>query len=255
MILRSIRGESEDIRAVLISLNITVIDDNPQFGDYIYGGVDGVVTAIEVKQISQLMGDLQSGNLDVQLAGCLETYDRTILLIVGVARPNVQDEGKLSLYKYNPKSDSFERMVERFRRDQRKIPTFDKSYLSYAAFKKRIQELGVDLLESADYISAGYQIAAAYKNAQKKEHTVLRRYIRQKPILWTPDPNVEILVSISHTAGVRLSTKSARLMLERWRTPWGVLKQTPKKWQEIEGVGKLIAEGLAKALGKKVYVG
>ena len=102
-------------------------------------------------------------------------------------------------------------------------------------------------MESYTARHSGYVLAAMYKNSQKLNHSVMKRYVRKKPILRERNVGLDVLLSVCRAGGVRLTTSVAEEILKRWSRPMEALSHV-KEWKEVRGVGGLTVEKLKEVL-------
>jgi len=231
----------ETINAMGIPTEQMSLGEMP-YGDYVWSDVDGNTVCVERKRILDLLGSLQSGRLEEQLSGCLEEYSKVVLLKEGVVYP--KSDGSMVVYEWGDKGVLMPRFYHH-------VPyPLTRPYVMVPSLLFRLQALGIDIMESYSARHSGVVIGALYNNTQKKEHMVLRRYIRKKPVLLKPDHDVEVLLAVAKVGNVRLTVEAARGLIEKFGTPMKVFKGEPKKWCEVKGVGPKVARGLEEVLKK-----
>uniref|UniRef100_A0A6M3II44 Putative nuclease n=1 Tax=viral metagenome TaxID=1070528 RepID=A0A6M3II44_9ZZZZ len=234
-------GEPEETEVIIRSEGIETVRmtlKEMRYGDYVWGDRESKSIGVERKTIMDLLGSIASGRLEEQLAGCLEEYDRVVLLKEGIAVPAIGDS--IMLYEWSgsvfgPKS---------FRTVP---PPLRKSYACLPALMFSLQSMGVDVMESYTARHSGYVLAAMYKNSQKLSHSVMKRYVRKKPILRERNVGLDVLLSVCRAGGVRLATGVAEEILKRWPRPMEALGHV-EEWKEVRGVGGVTVEKLKEVL-------
>ena len=220
MLLISSANEDQVIEDAINSYGVETcrmnLTDMP-YGDYMWQDISGLSIGVERKAVGDFRNSLHSGRLETQLAGCLDTYDKTMVLI----EYEKKWRGRVLIEDY----DSFPGAVF------------------------RLQALGVDVLWSFSREDTGRVIAKVYKNSLKKNHTMMKRYVRKRPVLLRPDKNVETLLAVSMVGGCRMSAGSAAKIIMKYGTPWSALENVDD-WRYVEGVGPKIVSGMKEVLGK-----
>ncbi len=197
--------------------------------------VDEHSITIERKTAGEMAGNPDT--VEARLKRCLDNphVGEVGLIIEGVLHPTLIGTGAYKLSKDG-----------RFFYLSRDYPVpFEK----IAAFLYRIDKLGVWVLYSSCLASTAVWLTAIYHNAQKSEHTTFRRYVREKPQLWLPNPYVETLTGLSKSY-VNLGEKLSLGLLSVYPTPWEVFNQSIESLCEVPDLGKIRAKGIYKAIGK-----
>ncbi len=202
--------------------------------DYLFYAVDKHSITFERKKASQLLGDVDGTESRLKLG--LANADEVALIVEGMIAPSMLGSASYSL--------------SRDGRFMFKDREFALPYSMVAAFLYRIDKSGIWVLYTADEFCTAQALVACYNNAQNLEHTTFRRYVRQKPELWIPDPYMETLMGMSKSC-VRIGEETASRLLREFGTPWYVYNRSITELQIVEGVGPKTAKGIYKAIGKE----
>ena len=203
------------------------------YADYMWVAFDGHTVGVERKATSDLLGSMFS-RLEVQLTGCLESFDEVVLLIEGLL--GMDECGAITSDRFIPEWLSVEK------------------YCIIPAFKSRIQKLGIDYINTCGLVDTAYTLKALYNNSQKKEHKFLKRYIRSKPVLVRPDVLLSALLGLVRNGEVSMSVAAAGGLLRKFGSVSGILNASVGEMMEVRNVGKATAVGLLELVSRRYDV-
>jgi ERCC4-type nuclease len=191
---------------------------NPQgIADYMWYACDGHRVQVERKQTGELLASLD--NVEEQLQRELSNgVDETILLIEGVCQPVFGL--KLATQIWHKAKDKNIMVPGR---------TFNCSYTGYKAWQNQLEKAGVTIVETFDYIATAMTLIALFQNSQKKEHTTLRRYIKDKIYIESKNPHIISLMGIK---GGGIGEEKAKALIDRYGTFWYVLSRPAEELAE-----------------------
>ncbi len=231
MILMSAANEPQVVEEFLkatVGVEKMTLAEMP-YGDYSWGDVDGHQIGVERKEIRDLLTSAMNGRLEQQLAGCLEEYDKVVLLIEGRFYPTNGGDA------IGVNGNSF------------LSPPQKKPFKAMGGLLLSLQSNGVDVVYSGDVTHTGFILQGMYEYTQKADHKMLRRYIRTKPTIHHVDPKVDVLLAIAKVLQVRLSVIAATRIIEKYGAITVALDQVDD-WQYVQGVGPRIVEGMKVGL-------
>jgi len=199
------------------------------YGDYAWGDVNGNQVGVERKDVRDLLTSAMTGRLEQQIAGCMEEYDKVVLLCEGRFYPTrggdaigVNETGYIS-------------------------PAQEKPFKAMGGLLLSLQHNGVDVVYSLDVAHSGLLLQGMYEYTQKLEHKFLRRYIRTKPTIHHVDPKVDVLLAIAKVLGVRLTVIASTRIIEKYESITEALRCVDE-WGQVQGVGPKIVSGMKEGL-------
>jgi len=202
------------------------------FPDYSWFAIDGHHVGVERKQAAEVMSEMSV--MEKILRKYMETTDELALLIEGLMAPH-----PLGVATY--------RLIGGFKLGKEIV--FKRSYAMIMAWLWQLDKEGITIYFTPCWEATAGALVAWYKNSLEPEHTTLRRYVKKRRALWHPNPMVETLLGIP---GVKLGEKRATALIDRFTTVWGVFNASEEELREVDGIGKGIAQGLIKAIGREV---
>jgi len=228
------------------SVPVTRVSLNPLFADYLFYAVDGHRIQVERKQQDEVLGGMDK--VEEQLGRELQNgVEETLLLIEGVCEPVLGMKVATQTWR-KAKGKSNVMVPGR---------AYNCSYTGYQAWKSQLDKAGVTIVETFDYTATAMTLVALYQNAQKEEHKTLRRYIKDRIYVQSPNPHVVNLMSIK---GGGIGEEIAKALIDRYGTFWYTVNQDVDALAETligeEGHEKRLgtnrARRLLKAIGRNV---
>ena len=268
--------EIEKLVSACVSVARGSLNQN-KMGDYFWSGVDGKTRQVCRVQAGELLGNVDSQ--EAELRRYYNNADETYLFIEGivcqnslvkrqsggrgwVGKPGVgagaSKSGKSGARKSSSDSLStrlfddgtpgtFTHRVS----DSGYIITahkFHVQYSMYAAWKWRLTQVGIGVLETVNYVETAQLLVAAYKSCQKSEHHVLTRYIGQKVRIPDYNPHVVTLMGIE---GAGLGEEKAKILIKEYGSVFNLLTASTDDVCSIKGFGKTSVEKIWKAIGRE----
>lgn len=232
---------AQTVETLRLSLNHA-----PQgFADYLFFAHDGHRIQVERKQIGEILSDIDG--VEEQLGRELSNgVEETILLIEGFCEPIPAMKMAVQSWKMA-------------RGGKVMVPAhkYNVSYTGLQAWKSQLDKAGITIVEGiTDATSTAMTLVALYNNAQKKEHTTLRRYIKEHIVV---QPFNEHVITLMGIKSASLGEARAKALIERYGTVWYVLNQGAEDIADTlvgeEGkekkLGLAVARKLLKAIGKE----
>lgn len=216
----------------VIGLPVTI--QRLESSDYCFLDRNNEPTGIERCEIGNLVQKLISGELEAQLERCQENYQHIILLVEGVY-DKVED--LLAVHKGSGKGYFRVRVFPHTRYDYIK------------ALEIRLQELGIEYIDTANFDCSMTTIRVIYNQRTKpeEEHTLFKKSrVPKLPTKYTKNPAVPRLMSLCP----RLQEKSAIQLIDKFGSIWSILNKDPKELMVIPGVGKILVRRLFDSVGK-----
>jgi len=226
---------------MLIQQSVDTVRDSYNakgFPDYHFLGYDVHSIGISRKQMGELLSSLDDA--EEQLRRDIMGVDELYLLAEGVMPSSCLVHNKPALQTWIPTKDG------KFLRPGR---TFGISCGFFYAWLYQIDKAGITFVNTFDWTDSANAIVSIFKNAQKKEHTTLQRYIKQKIVPKPYNHHVETLMGIS---GAGIGEKMGKALIERYGTAWATLHQEPEELALTEGIGLVVANRILTAIGRKV---
>jgi len=205
--------------------------------DYHFLAYDLHRIGISRKQMGELLSSLD--NTEEQLRRDIVGVNELYLLVEGVMpSSDIDAHGKPILQTWIPTKDG---------KFLRKGRTFNISCSFLYAWLYQIDKAGITFVNTFDWTDSANAIVSIFRNAQKKEHTTLQRYIKQKIVPKPYNHHVETLMGIS---GAKIGEKTAKALIARYHTTWAVIHQEPEELAMTEGIGMVVARRILKAIGR-----
>ena len=230
----------------LISQSVPVTRPQPGlnsqgFADYLWFAYDGHRIQVERKQITEVLGGMDS--VEEQLRRELDNgVEETLLLIEGICEPIAGL--KIATQTWHKARDK-----------NILIPghSYNVSYTGLQAWKNQLDKAGITVVETFDYTATAMTLVALYQNSQKEEHKTLRRYIKDKIHIESYNPHVLTLMGVKN-GGV--GEEIAKALIDRYGTAWYVLNQSVEDLSETiigeKRLGANRAKKLLMAIGRNV---
>ena len=217
-------------------ISIPLMEDTLEAGDFAFLDRSNESLGIERCSIPNLIYKLRNGDLERQLSKCTENYSTVILLLEGVYD---QVSGFLAQYSKKREGDRYFR--------SRIEPSF--RYTEIKALEVRLEELGIQVLESANFDCSISLVETIYQQRTKPEaeHTLFSK-IRpiRIPVKMSANPAVPRLMGL----GSRIPEKVAIQLINKYGSIWAILHTPDKELLEMEGFGKGLLASLKKGVGK-----
>lgn len=232
--------------------------------DYHWIAIDGHRIGVSRKQANELMGGLDAA--EEQLRKDMVSVDEMLLLVEGIfssalMAPNFYDNSHnraTATSPIPPQGRNLQQAIQTWKlsKDYKYFYRDRKYYGSISgvyAWLDVLDKKGITTVQTAYWIDTAIVLGAIYNSSQKKEHTTLQRYIKQKI---TPKPHnhhVETLMGIKGTDhGPLLGETKAKALIDKFGSVWYVLLQEPEELAQVEGIGLITARKLLKAIGRTI---
>ncbi len=232
------------IQQVVPTIRMSLNHSEEGFADYLWFAVDGHRIQVERKQAGEILSSLD--DVEEQLGRELNNgVEETILLIEGVCGP-VPGLSRTMQTWIKPRSKSGRELLISGKK-------FNVNYVGYQAWKSQLDKAGITIVETFDWEATALTLVALYNNSQKKEHTTLRRYIKEHI---TVQPFNEHVITLMGIRGVNLGEARAKALIERYGTVWYTLSQSAEDIAETlvgeskKRLGIVTANKLHKAIGR-----
>jgi len=209
------------------------------FADYLFFGYDNHRIQVERKQTHEILGGMN--HVEEQLRRELDNgVEETILLIEGVCEPIAGL--KIATQTWRMARDKNIMIPGR---------VYNVSYTGLQAWKSQLDKAGVTIVETFDYTATAMTLVALYQNAQKAEHTTLKRYIKDRIQIENYNPHVYNLMAIK---GGGIGEERAKALIDRYGTFWYTINQSAEDLAEtlVGEKGKKLGLATAKRLLKSI---
>jgi len=202
--------------------------------DYAFFDYEGKPVGIERCAIGNFVQKLRSGELEDQMAKCINMYATVILLVEEVFDAC---DNMLATYKHTKKG-------------------YFKSYIYthtyYDAIEAAIVDMsrmGIELIQTPNFDCSMRTVNILYHNRTKTEHSLFAK-IRKPvmPVKMSSNPAVPKLLALCP----RMPEKVAVALVYEHDTIWNILHATDKELMEIEGMGKGLVKNLREGVGKDI---
>jgi len=211
--------------------------------DYMWFAHDGHRVQVERKQIDEILSDLD-GVEELLGREMSNGVEETILLYEGTCEPIPGLKMATQSWKIGKNKKVM-------------VPShkYNVSYSGLHAWLYQLDKAGVTIVHTAHYLATAMALVSMYNSSQVKEHSTLRRYIKDKITIKNFNPHVITLMGIK---GANLGEAKATALIERYGTVWYTLSQQPEDLAETligeEGkekrLGLTVASKLLKAIGR-----
>lgn len=230
--------------------------------DYYFGGEDGKTRQFCRVQINELLSDIDSQ--ENELVRYYNNADQNGLIIEGIGSPvaiqlgrKVKDLGvsvrfgRGGVSKLPSAIFTYPIAANGFSYDN---TMFKISRSLVQAWRYRLEECGIIVIDTINYIDTAITLVAIYNNCQKPEekHTTLNRYIRPKIRLQEHDPFVEALISVGHAYQLGIGEEKAKSIAKQYHSLIDLVESEVNDISQCEGIGKPTAEKILKALGREI---
>lgn len=192
-----------------------------------YGHGDTRFT-LEHKTVSQVVAEMGK-RLDTQLRKHSQNADDVGLIMDGVAVPNLKHGGT-----------DFYREVESAKGKRIYVKSGHSAihYEAFTAYLWRLEKEGFAVYSFPNVEALCLGVASFVFNSQKAEHSTLRRYAKTKPVLWKPDPHIQLLVSLP-TA--RIGEKTANKIIDHYGSPYAFFADSLEGMEAVVGLKTAVA--------------
>ncbi len=235
--------EPTNIEALLsqtVETSRMTLNHSPQgYADYLWFACDGHRIQVERKQIDEILSDLDG--TEEQLGREVSNgVEETILIYEGTCEPIPGLKMAVQSYKLA-------------RAGKVMVPShkYNISYTGLQAWFSQLDKAGITVIHTCHYIGTAMTLIALYNNAQKKEHTTLRRYIKEHIVVQPFNGHVITLMGIK---GANLGEARAKALIERYGTVWYTLNQSTSDIADTlvgeKKLGMAVASKLHKAIGR-----
>lgn len=208
--------------------------------DYMFQAADGMNDQFERKQAAELLGSLD--HCEQQLRKYYNS-GRLHLIIEGVIHPTAVG---CDIYIHSEDKQYF-RLYHRIGNSLRPRTGL---YSEYMAWRWQLDKAGVTVIETSGQEALVMALGSFYRNAQKSEHTTLRRYTKQRIVIPVLDSQVELLMGIEGLGEAR-----AKALVKQLGSAWAVLSADPEVLASVKisekRLGSSIAQQILKAIGRK----
>lgn len=215
------------------------------FADYMWFACDGHRIQVERKQISEVLGGMDS--VEEQLRRELDNdVEETLLLIEGVCEPVVGL--KIATQTWHKAKEKNILIPGR---------VYNCSYTGYQAWLNQLDKAGITVVQTFDYTATAMTLVALYQNSQKEEHKTLRRYIKDRIFIESYNPHVYNLMAVK---GGGVGEEIAKAWIEQFGTFWYAIHQDVEVLAEVmvgekgkeKRVGTARARKFLKAIGRNI---
>jgi len=210
-----------------ISVTTTILSKTGLL-DAFWTAVDNHTITLERKEVHDFVHRVD--DLEAQLKNAMNKADEILLLIEGIIEPI---DNSTVLYRQKKDGSLFfrERVVNR-------------PYLYYMNFIWRLDKLGVSTFWTATPNATAITLVGMVQSSNKPEFTTFRRYLKQKPVIGTPNPQILKLM------GLGLGETRATSLIERFGTVWNVLNASEDELLKVTGIGEKTIKELLEGIGK-----
>lgn len=237
------RDIEELLRQSVPVTRMTLNHSQQGYADYLFFACDGHRIQVERKQIDEILSDLDG--VEEQLGRELSNgVEETILLYEGTCEPIPGLKSAVQSWKLA-------------RAGKVMVPShkYNVSYVGLQAWFSQLDKAGVTIVHTCHYVGTAHTLVALYNNAQKQEHTTLRRYIKEHI---TVHPFNQHIITLMGIRGANLGEARAKALIERYGTVWYTINQSPEDIAETlvgeEGkqkkLGLVTARRLLNAIGR-----
>ncbi|KKL88416.1 hypothetical protein LCGC14_1924900 [marine sediment metagenome] len=209
------------------------------YADYLFFACDGHRIQVERKQIDEILSDLDG--TEEQLGREVSNgVEETILIYEGTCEPIPGLKMAVQSFKL---AKGGKVMVPSHK--------YNISYTGLQAWFSQLDKAGITVVHTCHYIGTAMTLVALYNNAQKQEHTTLRRYIKEHIVV---KPFNEHVITLMGIKGANLGEARAKALIERYGTVWYTLSQSIEEIAETivgeKKLGMAVAKKLHKAIGR-----
>ncbi|MEK0348137.1 MAG: hypothetical protein QQN44_07400, partial [Nitrosopumilus sp.] len=209
------------------------------YADYLFFACDGHRIQVERKQIDEILSDLDG--TEEQLGREVSNgVEETILIYEGTCEPIPGLKMAVQSFKL---AKGGKVMVPSHK--------YNISYTGLQAWFSQLDKAGITVIHTCHYIGTAMTLVALYNNAQKQEHTTLRRYIKEHIVV---KPFNEHVITLMGIKGANLGEARAKALIERYGTVWYTLNQGVEEIAETvvgeKKLGMAVARKLHKAIGR-----
>ncbi len=209
------------------------------YADYLFFACDGHRIQVERKQIDEILSDLDG--TEEQLGREVSNgVEETILIYEGTCEPIPGLKMAVQSFKL---AKGGKVMVPSHK--------YNISYTGLQAWFSQLDKAGITVIHTCHYIGTAMTLVALYNNAQKQEHTTLRRYIKEHIVV---KPFNEHVITLMGIKGASLGEARAKALIERYGTVWYTLSQSVEEIAETivgeKKLGMAVANKLHKAIGR-----
>ena len=179
------------------------------------------------KQMGELMGDVD--NAEKQLVAESRNCENTSLLAEGVIVPTA-----LGCDVYAQSLDKpYFRMVHSYGTESRPRPG---AYTGLYAWFWQLEKCGVVTYFTNNLLGSARALVAFHNSAEKSEHQTMHRYLRQRPPVWEPNPQVEALWGLVHPLKVGWGVEKCEKLVQHFGSVGKVLWAAPEEVAEVLGI-------------------
>jgi len=207
--------------------------DTLDAGDFCFLNRDNEPVGIERCEIGNLVQKLASGELEEQLERCQDNYQHIILLVEGVY-DKVED--LLAIHKESGKGYFRTRVYPHTRYDYIK------------ALEIRLQELGIEYIDTANFDCSITTIRTIYNQRTKPEteHTLFKKArVPKIPTRYTNNPAVPRLMALVPRLPERVATE----LITKYGSIWIILNTEEDMLLAVDGFGKTLLRRLKENVG------
>ena len=216
-------------------------------GDFMWTDCHGEITSLEGKQITELLGSIDSveEQLSRQIRGNMAHHYG--LIVRGVALPH---RDGIATYQWSKTKDGRQVAYEN--------RVVHQSYKGYRAWLHRLVAMGLMVVEVPSTEAMAVQLAAMYLNDQEERHDTLQRHIYVKPPVFNPQDAVVTLMAFPGIGedkalalvGRTVDVETGEISYNKYGSLWELLHADPKDIASVPGVGKETVRKLFAALGR-----
>jgi ERCC4-type nuclease len=119
----------------------------------------------------------------------------------------------------------------------------------FKAWLYQIDKAGISVVYTINDIDTAASLVAIYENSQKTEHQTLQRYLRPRITVAGHNVHVQALINLSSAYKLDIGEVKAQALIDEFGTLGAILLSEVDELTRVEGIGKLTAEKLLKAIG------
>lgn len=231
--LYNLLGQSTDVKRM--NLN------DQGWADYMWANVEGRWVSVERKQWGEVVGRVDK--VEEQLRREMRQAEELLLVIEGAVEPTPTG---VHIYTRMGGGRFGFRRQRQYGSPKKPQPY---TYSMIMSWLWQLEKEGLQIWMTPNYTATAMALVSFYKQGLKKEHTTLKRYIRELTRPPKQNPHVTSLMGIR---GARLGEVRARALVKRFNTTYDVVTADPLELMMVEGVGATVVAQLFQAIGRKI---
>lgn len=241
---------SQSVPTAVLNLNQT------SRSDYYFGGEDGKTRQYGRVQAGELLGNIDS--MEDELRRYYMSADINNQIIEGIISPvpitkknKTLEAVSIRLAAHPSVLFSYKVTESGYIYDEQ---VWNISHQMLHSWLCGLDESGVRTYNTVNYVDTANFLVSAYKYCQKpnEEHKTLNRIYRPRISIKSQDPMVKALMSLSLVYDLGIGEEKAKSLATAYHSIMDIMLADEKELKQIEGIGKVIANKLLKALGREV---